>query len=634
MAITLIASPDQHHPAYNPVHWVLDSNIKTQPGFRYVFQIFDAGTTDLLAEIKVAPRPVDGYGYCDISKILQSKVDKTDPFTTVTFISANISSIYKYDLHMGEEFEGSFQADDFFFNNLSPIPTGQNRTSIGNSGALTMPLTPYPFVAGDQVIVEYDPTWFNNPNPLVPGDPRAALIGTFNVIFAGTLNPGPPGTTPGFPYEIVLSLGWIGFGLPLPLRIRYADGRKNRVLNQIVVPNQITYNAGFSFPAFQVYDQTPYLPADPTKLFMTSIPRDCFVAYPWQEFYHQILTGPNVTFGTTINFENSDGMTFQDSISSVLPTDELQFNVSPGITWPTQIGGASGSVVNSTTDWYEYWLEDCIDDCCDITLTITPVTPPQTPVVYNLTEGGLFNRRCWFAFIISDVEYVIYYNNTIDQWVIAQGDEPGLSGSPIYVFNGISPDEPCPPDGPGWEIVPGSETAFTDPLITSNVGCTEITERLRIYINRECPINQTQLLFMDRLGSWSSYAFPLRTLESGRVERRQYRKEAGDVSVTNSKWQYNSFDKGLSNYHINHTKEYTLNTDWMPDCMSVYFQELVTSPYVYVKFDADIEQDFDPTKWYGVQIIDTQWTTTRGKNKKLIRYTIKIKTSMDNPINI
>jgi len=629
MAINIIGTPDQHHPAYNPVHWILDSTVKTNPGFRYVFQIFDAGTTNLLAEVKVAPRPGDGYGYCDISKILQSKVDKTDPFVNISFISADISSIYKYDIELGEEFEGFFRADNFFFNNNPPIPSGQNRTSIANTGNLVPLGSPWPFITGDQIVVEYDPTWPTNPFPLTPGDPRNALIGTFNVISPFGLPGG------GFAREVVISLGWIGSGNPLPLKVRYADGRKNRILNQIKFFNQITYNAGFSFPAFQVYSQTPYLPANPSRLFMTSIPRDCFVTYPWQEFYHQILTSSASVVGqnTTINFLNSDGMTFQDPIGNVLPTDEVQFNVSPGIFWPTQTGGTAGSVVNSNTDWYEYWLENCEDDCCDITLTISPVIPPFTPVVYNLTSQGIFNEYCWFTFNFQDENFIIFWDTRIDQWVIANGVNPSAPGQIDYVQN-VGTEKPCPPTGSGWTPNPGSELSFTGPTITSNVGCQEITERLRIYINRNCPINQTQILFMDRLGSWSSYAFPLRTLESGNVEKRQFRKEAGDISLPFSKWQYNSYDKGLSSFHIQHYKEFTLNTDFMPDCMSVYFEELRTSPYTYIKFDADIRQDFEPNTWYAVEILDRQWTTTRSKNKKLIRYTIRVRTSIDNPINI
>jgi hypothetical protein len=633
MAITIIGTPDQHHPAYNPVHWILDSTLKTNPGFRYVFQIFDAGTTNLLAEVKVAPRPGDGYGYCDISKILQSKVDKTDPFTTVTFINADTSSIYKYDIELGEEFEGFLQADDFFFNNNPPIPVGQNRTSVANSGTLLMPLTPYPFVAGDQIVIEYDPSWTPNPFPLTPGDPRNALIGTFNVIS----NVGLPGG--GFVgREVVISLNWIGSGNPLPLRIRYADGRKNRVLNQVKFVDQITYNAGFNFPSFQVYSQVPYLPADPTKLFMTSIPRDCFVAYPWQEFYHQILTGPNVTSGTTINFLNSDGGLYQDPISSVIPADELQFNVSPNITYPTQISGTTGPVVGPTTEWYEYWLEDCFEpeSCCDVFFSITPFTPGSEPIIYDLTESGIFNSYCWFTFNYDGQDFIIFFDTTIDQWVIAFGTDPSTPGTVIYKWDFFSPLFPCPPIGTPWTIVgEGGLGGFISPeFIEKSAGCTEITERLRIYINRDCPINQTQILFMDRLGSWSSYAFPLRTLESGNVEKRQFRKEAGDISLPNSKWQYNSYDKGLSSFHIQHYKEFTLNTDFIPDCMSVYFEELRTSPYTYVKFDGDIEQGFDPNKWYAVEILDRQWTTTRSKNKKLIRYTIRVRTSIDNPINI
>jgi hypothetical protein len=634
MAITILDQPDQHHPAYNPVVYVLDSTLKTQPGFRYVFRIYDAGTTtNPLAEVRVAPRPGDGYGYVDISKFLQSRVDKTDPFFTTTFINANTSSIYNYDIHFGEEYEIFYEFDDFFFNNLTPIPAGQNRTSIANTGTL-VPLGPaWPFVNGDQVVVSL------NAGPV--GDNRDLLIGVFNVDNAVGLPGG------GFaPREIVLSLGWIGTGTGLPGTVRYADGRKTLFFNPVdIILNRITYNAGFSFPAFQVYDQTPYLPADPTRLFMTSIPRDCFQVYPWQELYHQILTGPNVTNLTYINFETSDGDTFKDSIASVLPADELQFDVSPNITWPTPTVGSTGPVVKPTTEWYEYWLDDCPPvgpDCCQIQISYfyRGAFIVETPTFGGFTSDGY----CWFYWNDGVSNLVLFFDNAIDgngtnRWVIIRGaTTPGgwLFSQRVGEWLPFSPAPPCPPiggpDPDGW-VSFGEFGSWTTFPIEEPEPCTsEITERLRIYIKRGCVINATQVLFMDRLGSWSSYAFPLRTLERGTVERRQYRKEMGQINSSNE-WFYNPWDSGLTNFHIKHSKELILNTDFMPDCMSVYFQELITTPYAFIKFDPD-QGDWDPTKWYAIQVLDTSWETVRQKNKKMIRYTIRIKAAVDNPINI
>lgn len=647
MAITIVSFPQSWIPGYNPVYFSVDSNLKTNPGFRYLFTIYDESDitySNPVAEVKVSPRPGDGLGYVDLSKILQSKIDRTDPFTNVSFISADINSIYRFTVVCGEEYELFYPFNDYFFNNLPPIPAGQNRTSIGDS----IPLGPlWPFIAGDQVVVEAVP-------PLPAGDFRNAIIGVFNVENAGGL---PPHTA----REIVLSAPWIGSGPGFPGVVKYADGRKFRSTTPgnpgvFTLTDFKLYNAGFSFPAFQVYDDNPYLPgiASPSgqALFMTSIPRDCYVAYPYQEFYHQLLTGgPTgtsfVTPTTTINFENSEGNLYSDAVGATgANSAEIQINVSPNVTWPTQASGPAGPVVGPTTEWYEYWLENC--DCCDISISYRNVIT-NVNQTFNIGSSGLtVDGYCWFRWFDNELltNVVMFFDspavgNGTNEFVFVKNlIAPGFytPSDRIARWPFFSPTPPCPPiSDPGisdWQAI----SDITDILVLQQP-CQEITERLRIYINRNCPINTTQVLFMDRLGSWSSYAFPLRTLESGTVERRDYRKEAGYLEskftpAIGNGWIYNSYDRGLTNYHIQYSKEFTLNTDWMPDCMSVYFEELITTPYAYVKFDPDIKQDFDPTKWYAIQILDTNWQTTRSKNKKMIRYSIRIKCAIDNPINI
>lgn len=649
MAVTLVAAPNFYQPGYNPVHIIADSTEKARDGFRYLFVIYDQSDTlftNPLAEVKVAPRPVDGLGYADISKILQTQIDKTDPFTNVSFISADINSVYNYKIVCGEEYELSYDFDDFYFNNLPPIPAGQNRTSIGNSGTL-VPLGPlWPFVTGDQILIQATP-------PLAAGDFRNAILGVFNVENVGGL---PPHVT----REVVINKGWIGSGSGFAGTVKYADGRKFRSITPaspgtVTVSDLRIFNGAFSFPAFQVYDDAPYLPptgptGDPA-LFMTSIPRDCYVAYPFQEFYHQLLTGgptgASITTTTTINFENSEGNLYSDQVG-VTGTNarELQFNVSAGITWPTQTSGPAGPVVGPNTEWYEYWLEKC--DCCDIIVSYenisTGISQTFTEYSSGLTEDGY----CWFTWFDTQLStnVTMFFDsptvgNGTNEFVIVKNlSAPGIYSPTDLLAHWtlFSPAPPCPPiSDPGisdWTIV----TDITN-LVTSLQPCRQLTERLRIYINRNCPINTTQVLFLDRLGSWSSYAFPLRTLESGTVERNEYRKEAGYIESsftpsTGNGWFYNSYDRGLINYNIKHTKEFTLNTDWMPDCMSLYFEELITTPYAFVKFDPDIKQDFDASKWYAIQVLDTNWQTTRSKNKRLIRYTIRIKCAIDNPINV
>ncbi len=56
MALTLIARPQDITPAYNPVKWIIDSNIKNYEGFRYVFKVKD-GSSNIIAEYRLIHFP-------------------------------------------------------------------------------------------------------------------------------------------------------------------------------------------------------------------------------------------------------------------------------------------------------------------------------------------------------------------------------------------------------------------------------------------------------------------------------------------------------------------------------------------------------------------------------------------------
>lgn len=148
-----------------------------------------------------------------------------------------------------------------------------------------------------------------------------------------------------------------------------------------------------------------------------------------------------------------------------------------------------------------------------------------------------------------------------------------------------------------------------------------VSQTYRVYIDKRCKIEDYEILFMDRVGSMVSYAFQLRAIERGTITRESSKKqiyygENATLDLT---------DRGTTINNVALTKELTLNTNWMTDAMSVYFEELVTSPYTYVKKDG---------VYYSCVIKDSDFEVTRQKNKNLIKKTITIQMAMDNPINI
>jgi hypothetical protein len=159
----------------------------------------------------------------------------------------------------------------------------------------------------------------------------------------------------------------------------------------------------------------------------------------------------------------------------------------------------------------------------------------------------------------------------------------------------------------------------------ANTSGTQLSEKVRVYMNRTCSIEDYEVLFLDRLGSFSSYAFQLRSTEKGTVQRMNYNKKFGDVNTTTNTFNFNTWDSGRTTYHVDLSKDFTLNTNWLTDAESVYFEELLTSGYTFVKIDG---------QYFACQVQETSFEVQRQKNKNLIRKTITVKLSVDTPINV
>ena len=142
------------------------------------------------------------------------------------------------------------------------------------------------------------------------------------------------------------------------------------------------------------------------------------------------------------------------------------------------------------------------------------------------------------------------------------------------------------------------------------------------YDNR-CTINDQQLIYLDRMGSWQSFAFQLRTYEKGQITREQYNQHI-DGQVVSAEWVGVDLQKGFRTYNTNVTKTFDLNTNWMGEYDAKRFQELLTSPQVYYYSD----------NYFCACIVDaTGFEVFSQKNKKLIKQSVTIKLAQQDPIN-
>jgi hypothetical protein len=139
-----------------------------------------------------------------------------------------------------------------------------------------------------------------------------------------------------------------------------------------------------------------------------------------------------------------------------------------------------------------------------------------------------------------------------------------------------------------------------------------------------CPINEyNQVLYLDRMGSWQSFNFQLRTYEKGQITREMYNQHV-DGQVVSNEWVYDTDAMGNKTYNTNVSYSLDLNTNWMDQYNANRFQELLTSPQVFY---------FNGIDYRACTVEATGFENFRQKNKILIKQSVTIKLALNTPIN-
>jgi hypothetical protein len=335
-----------------------------------------------------------------------------------------------------------------------------------------------------------------------------------------------------------------------------------------------------------------------------SLVEDC----PFQEEWEPFVVDDITVFSTYEFYEGVDSTTSpMQECDSINVDRDLEGNYNFTLTNQYLPGFEGNYTVTTTTiAGIDYWV--LLDTSTNIEVAITPKTGNTPPLSTEWTMSEIPN------------EIVEFYSD----------------------FR--CPDENTCPHNVSYEYVfePNVYTEITTESSCSGEAQTRTSEKIRVYIDHECSINEIQLLFQDRSGSWSSFAFPLRVEEGGTMEKKSYRQTIGGLQSGNNLQPFNGpgYNYSLSSnerpvYHSKVEKTYKLSTDWITDEMSLYFEELLTSPNVYINFGNYAEDNFPtPNTWLACEIVDTNFITPRAKNKKLIRREVTIKLSSNNIINV
>ena len=218
MATTIIAQPQVLMPAYNPIKYIIDNADNNDPGFRYIFTIYPAGSATQIAQYKTLPVYGTGYGEQDISKLMQSLV-------RWNFTSGQVNeSWYQYDIEFGYEFTSNI----IYINSL--VESG--------GGDVEIQYTAHGFVLGDQISITQAAGGIAA-NPTVEG--------LHTVVYAEA-------------NLFVINARWDTVtDDTINGTVTYADLRKTQVLDDEIIEDQEVFNGAYSLG---IYAQGEFPSAD------------------------------------------------------------------------------------------------------------------------------------------------------------------------------------------------------------------------------------------------------------------------------------------------------------------------------------------------------------------------------------
>jgi len=234
---------------------------------------------------------------------------------------------------------------------------------------------------------------------------------------------------------------------------------------------------------------------------------------------------------------------------------------------------------------------------------LTSLTNPNTSSTAASITDNIFYLMCR---VVSGVTYTLTYFNMANAQI--GQDSPYTPAHGLYNF----------------PIDTATHSITQDFYIKIKANDAAGTE-FKYYFNYDnrCAINEDILYYLDRMGSWQSFNFQLKTYEKGQISREMYNQHV-DGQVVSNEWEYSSDAMGNRTYNINVSNTLDLNTNWMDQYNADRFQELLTSPQVFY---------YNGTDYIACTIDSTSFENFRQRNKNLIKQSVTIKLALNTPIN-
>ena len=160
-----------------------------------------------------------------------------------------------------------------------------------------------------------------------------------------------------------------------------------------------------------------------------------------------------------------------------------------------------------------------------------------------------------------------------------------------------------------------------------------ITETLRI--NLRCTnlkgFEPIRLTWLNQWGVWDYYTFNMKSTKSISTKGSTYQQIEG--TWNESTYKINGFKGGKKSFRVNATEKISMNTDFVSEAESEWFEELINSPEVYIlegyKYESATSIAFNSFNTYVIPVRLTTSSFTRKTiaNDKLMQYTFEVEKS-------
>ena len=152
-----------------------------------------------------------------------------------------------------------------------------------------------------------------------------------------------------------------------------------------------------------------------------------------------------------------------------------------------------------------------------------------------------------------------------------------------------------------------------------------------ITIKVNCPTlkgyEPIRLAWLNQWGAWDYYTFTMKSAKTTSTKGSTYQQIEG--TWNKSTYQVNGFKGGKKAFRVNATEKISMNTDFVSEAESEWFEDLINSPEVYI-LDGYQSQAANPAlNQYAtpVRLTTSSYTKKTVANDKLMQYTFEVEKS-------